>query len=27
VLDATAPDGLGLPPGRLSVTVRETGFG
>jgi alkylated DNA repair protein (DNA oxidative demethylase) len=26
VLDATAPDGLGPPPGRLSVTVRETGF-
>jgi alkylated DNA repair protein (DNA oxidative demethylase) len=22
----TAPDGLGLPPGRLSITVRETGF-
>jgi alkylated DNA repair protein (DNA oxidative demethylase) len=26
VLRGTAPDGLGLPPGRLSVTVRETGF-
>jgi alkylated DNA repair protein (DNA oxidative demethylase) len=26
VFPATAPDGLGLPPGRLSVTVRETGF-
>jgi alkylated DNA repair protein (DNA oxidative demethylase) len=26
VLPATAPAGLGLPPGRLSVTVRETGF-
>lgn len=26
VLDGTAPDGLGLPPGRLSITVRETGF-
>ena len=23
----TAPAGLGLPPGRLSITVRETGFG
>jgi DNA oxidative demethylase len=22
----TAPDGLGLPPGRLSITLRETGF-
>ncbi len=22
----TAPEGLGLPPGRLSITVRETGF-
>jgi alkylated DNA repair protein (DNA oxidative demethylase) len=22
----TAPDGLDLPPGRLSITVRETGF-
>ena len=22
----TAPDGLGVPPGRLSITVRETGF-
>jgi DNA oxidative demethylase len=27
VLNGTAPDGLGLPPGRLSITVRETGFG
>jgi alkylated DNA repair protein (DNA oxidative demethylase) len=26
VLDGTAPPGLGLPPGRLSVTVRETGL-
>jgi alkylated DNA repair protein (DNA oxidative demethylase) len=26
VRDATAPEGLGLPPGRLSITVRETGF-
>lgn len=26
VFPATAPFGLGLPPGRLSVTVRETGF-
>jgi alkylated DNA repair protein (DNA oxidative demethylase) len=26
VLADTAPDGLGLPPGRLSITVRETGF-
>jgi alkylated DNA repair protein (DNA oxidative demethylase) len=26
VYDATAPAGLGLPPGRLSITVRETGF-
>ena len=26
VLEATAPEGLGLPPGRLSITVRETGF-
>jgi DNA oxidative demethylase len=26
VLDATAPEGLGLPPGRLSITVRETGL-
>ena len=26
VLEATAPPGLGLPPGRLSITVRETGF-
>jgi alkylated DNA repair protein (DNA oxidative demethylase) len=26
VLPDTAPDGLGLPRGRLSVTVRETGF-
>ena len=26
VSDGTAPHGLGLPPGRLSLTVRETGF-
>ena len=26
VYDATGPDGLGLPPGRLSITVRETGL-
>jgi alkylated DNA repair protein (DNA oxidative demethylase) len=26
VLPGTAPAGLGLPPGRLSITVRETGF-
>jgi alkylated DNA repair protein (DNA oxidative demethylase) len=26
VRDGTTPDGLGLPPGRLSITVRETGF-
>jgi DNA oxidative demethylase len=26
VLDGTAPGGLGLPPGRLSITVRETGL-
>jgi alkylated DNA repair protein (DNA oxidative demethylase) len=26
VLDGTAPAGLGLPPGRLSLTLRETGF-
>jgi alkylated DNA repair protein (DNA oxidative demethylase) len=26
VVPSTAPDGLGLPPGRLSITVRETGF-
>jgi len=26
VLDGTTPDGLGLPPGRLSITVRETGL-
>ena len=26
VFDGTAPDGLGLPPGRLSITIRETGF-
>jgi alkylated DNA repair protein (DNA oxidative demethylase) len=26
VLAETAPDGLGLPPGRLSITVRETGL-
>jgi len=24
--EATAPDGLGLPPGRLSITLRETGL-
>jgi len=24
--DGTAPDGLGLPAGRLSITVRQTGF-
>jgi alkylated DNA repair protein (DNA oxidative demethylase) len=26
VVDGTAPPWLGLPPGRLSITVRETGF-
>jgi DNA oxidative demethylase len=26
VIPGTAPDGLGLPPGRLSITVRETGL-
>jgi alkylated DNA repair protein (DNA oxidative demethylase) len=26
VFPGTAPAGLGLPPGRLSITVRETGF-
>jgi alkylated DNA repair protein (DNA oxidative demethylase) len=26
VLDGTGPTGLGLPPGRLSITVRETGL-
>jgi alkylated DNA repair protein (DNA oxidative demethylase) len=26
VLAGAAPDGLGLPPGRLSITVRETGL-
>jgi alkylated DNA repair protein (DNA oxidative demethylase) len=26
VLEGTAPDGLGLPPGRVSITVRETGL-
>jgi alkylated DNA repair protein (DNA oxidative demethylase) len=26
VLDGTAPGGLGLPPGRLSITLRETGL-
>lgn len=26
VVAGTAPDGLGLPPGRLSITVRQTGF-
>lgn len=26
VVEATAPAGLGLPPGRLSITVRETGL-
>jgi alkylated DNA repair protein (DNA oxidative demethylase) len=26
VADGTAPDGLGLPPGRLSITLRETGL-
>jgi alkylated DNA repair protein (DNA oxidative demethylase) len=26
VLDGTGPHGLGLPPGRLSITVRETGL-
>lgn len=27
VFDGTGPAGLGLPPGRLSITVRETGLG
>jgi alkylated DNA repair protein (DNA oxidative demethylase) len=27
VADGTTPDGLGLPPGRLSITLRETGLG
>jgi alkylated DNA repair protein (DNA oxidative demethylase) len=27
VADGTAPDALGLPPGRLSITLRETGLG
>jgi DNA oxidative demethylase len=26
VLEGTAPEGLGLPPGRVSITVRETGL-
>jgi alkylated DNA repair protein (DNA oxidative demethylase) len=26
ILPDTGPDGLGLPPGRLSITVRETGL-
>ena len=26
VMGGTAPDGLGLPPGRLSITARETGL-
>ena len=26
VLDGTGPVGLGLPPGRLSITVRQTGL-
>jgi alkylated DNA repair protein (DNA oxidative demethylase) len=26
VVPGTSPDGLGLPPGRLSITVRETGL-
>lgn len=26
VVSGTAPEGLGLPPGRLSITVRETGL-
>jgi alkylated DNA repair protein (DNA oxidative demethylase) len=26
LLAGTAPDGLGLPPGRLSITLRETGL-
>jgi alkylated DNA repair protein (DNA oxidative demethylase) len=26
VVNATAPAGLGLPPGRLSITIRETGL-
>jgi len=27
VADGTGPEGLGLPPGRLSITLRETGLG
>src|SRR5512140_497603 len=26
VLEGTAPEGLGLPPGRVSITIRETGL-
>jgi alkylated DNA repair protein (DNA oxidative demethylase) len=26
VFDGAAPAGLGLPPGRLSITIRETGL-
>ncbi len=26
VFDGTSPEGLDLPPGRLSITVRETGL-
>jgi len=26
VMEGTAPEGLGLPPGRLSITLRETGL-
>ncbi len=26
VMEGTAPEGLGLPPGRLSITIRETGL-
>jgi alkylated DNA repair protein (DNA oxidative demethylase) len=26
LLPGTAPEGLGLPPGRLSLTLRETGL-
>jgi hypothetical protein len=26
VLEGTAPEGLGLPPGRVSITLRETGL-
>jgi alkylated DNA repair protein (DNA oxidative demethylase) len=26
VLEGTAPQGLGLPPGRVSITIRETGL-